>query len=183
MSKKGLALMGTGTASGPDRAKVAAEKAVSSPLLDDLSVHGAKGLLINIACAENNIALDEVDEACTFIQEEADEEAVIIFGVAWDNSLGDNIRITVIATGIGITGQQGANLDKGGIRIEHTESINNIDEVNSDKSGRYDLPPKARLNKQGIFQGARPRYAQYDDVFPEATEELDRPTFMRRRMD
>jgi len=183
MSQKGLALMGTGQASGPDRAKAAAEKAISSPLLDDLSVSGAKGLLINIACAENNIALDEVDEACSFIQEEADEDATIIFGVAWDNSLGDDIRITVIATGIGGNGQEGSGLDRIGLRIEHAESISNIEEVNQDRSGRFDQPPTQRRAAQGLVPSKPPRYAGYDDVFADMDEDLDRPTFMRRRMD
>jgi len=118
MSRKGMALMGTGMASGPDRSTVAAEKAISSPLLDDISVKGAQGLLINIASAEDNIALDEVDEACSRIQQEVHEDATVIFGVAWDNSLGDNIRVTVIATGIGLK-----KSEEGIITLDSTDDL------------------------------------------------------------
>ncbi len=183
MSAKGMALMGTGIASGPDRATVAAEKAISSPLLDDVSVKGAQGLLINIASAENNIALDEVEEACSCIQEEAHEDATIIFGVAWDNSLGDDLRITVIATGIGGNKEETLRLDRDDSNPESVH-IPSLDDVHKDKSGKYDRPTGERTAKKGII-GAfrRQRYTDYDSVFPEAEEDLERPTFMRRQAD
>ena len=80
MSNKGQALMGTGIASGPDRAATAAQAAISSPLLEDISIEGAQGILINISARENEITLDEVDQACSLIQKEADPDANIIFG-------------------------------------------------------------------------------------------------------
>jgi cell division protein FtsZ len=100
MSERGMAFMGIGIASGEDRAKEAARKAISSPLLEDISISGARGLLINIA-GSSTLSLHEVDEAVSLIQQEAhdDEDSNIIFGAVIDDSLGDRIQITVIATG------------------------------------------------------------------------------------
>ncbi|MBW2060184.1 MAG: cell division protein FtsZ [Deltaproteobacteria bacterium] len=182
MAAKGMAMMGTGTASGPDRATVAAEKAVSSPLLDDISIKGAQGLLINIASAENNIALDEVDEACTNIQKEIHEDATVIFGVAWDNSLGDNIRITVIATGIGGQKEDGLRLSIQDAKAERGH-IPSLEDVHKDRTGEYDRPAGERAAKGIGSAFKQPRYSDYDNVFPEAEEDLERPTFMRRQAD
>jgi cell division protein FtsZ len=100
MCEMGMAIMGSGTASGDNRAIEAAQKAIQSPLLEDMSIRGAKGVLINIT-GSADLALHEVNDASTLIQEEAHEEANIIFGAVIDESMGDEIRITVIATGFG----------------------------------------------------------------------------------
>ncbi|MBP1689787.1 MAG: cell division protein [Deltaproteobacteria bacterium] len=100
MSEMGMALMGAATASGEDRAVEAAQKAISSPLLEDVSIQGARGVLINITGGPD-LTIHEVNEAATLIQEEADDEANIIFGAVIDETLNDQIRITVIATGFG----------------------------------------------------------------------------------
>ncbi|HVA69600.1 MAG TPA: cell division protein FtsZ [Candidatus Binataceae bacterium] len=100
MAEMGLAMMGAASASGEDRAKQAAERAISSPLLEDVSIKGARGLLINVTGGPD-MSLFEVTEAASLIQEEAHEEANIIFGAVVDEKLGDEIRITVIATGFG----------------------------------------------------------------------------------
>ncbi len=98
MSNKGLALMGTGVATGAHKAVEAAQNAISSPLLDEISISGATGILINIT-GSSNLTLYEVNEAATLIQEEAHEEANIIFGSVIDDSLDESVRVTVIATG------------------------------------------------------------------------------------
>lgn len=98
MSETGLALMGTGHASGENRAIEATEQAISSPLLEDISIEGAKGILINIT-GSSDITTMEINEACSMIHEAAHEEANIIFGVKFDDTLEDEIRITIIATG------------------------------------------------------------------------------------
>ena len=100
MKDMGEAIMGTGLASGEERAVLAAQQAISSPLLDDMSIKGANGLLINITGGED-MNLFEVDEACQIITEEAGKEADIIFGAVIDENLTDEIMITVIATGFG----------------------------------------------------------------------------------
>jgi cell division protein FtsZ len=98
MSEMGMALMGTGVASGTNRATEAAQAAISSPLLEDVDIEGATGLLINITGPEN-MSLHEISVASSLIQEAAHEDANIILGAAIDPALGDEIRVTVIATG------------------------------------------------------------------------------------
>ena len=99
MGIPGFALMGEGRAEGESRARDAAMRAITSPLLEDVSIGGARGVLINIT-SSSDITIEEVAEASTLIQEEAHEDARIFFGAVFDESLGDEIRITVIATGI-----------------------------------------------------------------------------------
>jgi cell division protein FtsZ len=98
MSNMGMALMGTGVADGENRAVEAAQRAISSPLLEDNTIQGAHGILLNITGGPN-LSLYEVNEASSLIQAEAHEDANIIFGTVIDESMGDEIRITVIATG------------------------------------------------------------------------------------
>jgi cell division protein FtsZ len=99
MSEMGLAMMGTGIARGETRAREAAMAAITSPLLEDVSIDGAKGVLLNITCSPD-LTIDEVSEAATTISEAADENAKIYFGTVFDPDAGDEMRITVIATGI-----------------------------------------------------------------------------------
>jgi cell division protein FtsZ len=98
MSNMGRALMGTGCAKGQGRARLAAETAVNSPLLDEISVEGATGVLINIVGGPD-MKMKEIEEAASFIQEQAHEDANIIFGAAVDENMGDMMKVTVIATG------------------------------------------------------------------------------------
>jgi cell division protein FtsZ len=100
MSETGMAMMGTGIASGENRSIEAAQKAISSPLLEDISIEGARGLLINITGGEN-LTLSEINEATSLIQKEAHEDANVIWGMVIDPSMIEDIRITVIATGFG----------------------------------------------------------------------------------
>ncbi len=100
MSEMGMAMMGTGEASGDNRAVEAAEKAISSPLLEDISIHGARGVLINVT-ASPDVTLQEVNEAAELIHSEAHEDANIIWGMVIDPNTEDKVRVTVIATGFG----------------------------------------------------------------------------------
>ncbi|HWA43411.1 MAG TPA: cell division protein FtsZ [Hypericibacter adhaerens] len=104
MTEMGKAMMGTGEAEGEGRAVTAAERAISNPLLDDVSMKGARGVLINITGGPD-MTLFEVDEAATRIREEVDPEANIIFGSTFDQNLTGKIRISVVATGIEAAGQ------------------------------------------------------------------------------
>lgn len=99
MEDKGKAIMGTGEAEGEDRARVAAEQALSNPILDDCSMKGAKGVLINIT-GGSDITLMEIDEAVNIIREEVDEDAEIIFGSSYDDTLSGRIRVSIVVTGI-----------------------------------------------------------------------------------
>ena len=100
MAEMGMAMMGAATASGENRAVEAAQRAISSPLLEDLSIKGARGLLINVTGGPD-LSLYEVNEAASLIHEEAHEDANIIFGAVIDEQIGDELRVTVIATGFG----------------------------------------------------------------------------------
>ncbi|NRA65759.1 MAG: cell division protein FtsZ [Pseudobacteriovorax sp.] len=98
MSSMGMALMGIGESEGTDRAKEAAKRAICSPLLEDIDIEGATGILINITAGES-VSLVEVNEACSIVQEAAHEDANIIFGAVIDEDIGNLMRVTVIATG------------------------------------------------------------------------------------
>jgi cell division protein FtsZ len=100
MANKGLSLMGTGLSSGEGRAIKAAKEAISSPLLEDISIDGATGIIINISGNES-LTMHETNEAVTLIMEAADEDAEIIFGTVIDEKLEDQVKVTVIATGLG----------------------------------------------------------------------------------
>lgn len=100
MQNKGLALMGIGYASGEHRAVEAATNAISSPLLEDISIDGATGIIINVT-GGSSMTIHEVNEATTLIMEAAEEDAEIIFGTVIDENMGDKIKVTVIATGLG----------------------------------------------------------------------------------
>lgn len=100
MAEMGMAMMGTGESSGENRAIEAAEKAISSPLLEDISIHGARGILINVT-ASPDVTLQEVNEAAELVHAEAHEDANIIWGMVIDETMQDKCRVTVIATGFG----------------------------------------------------------------------------------
>jgi hypothetical protein len=99
MQNKGLALMGIGFGEGEHRALEAATAAISSPLLEDISINGATGIIINITGA-SSLTLHEVNEATSIIQEAADEDAQIIFGTVLDESMNARVKVTVVATGL-----------------------------------------------------------------------------------
>jgi cell division protein FtsZ len=100
MGEPGKAMMGTAAASGPDRARIAAEQAVACPLLEGVDLSGAKGVLVLISAAKGSLKLTESKQAMNTIRAYASEEAHVIYGTAYDESLGDQIRVTVVATGL-----------------------------------------------------------------------------------
>ena len=100
MSEPGKAMMGTATASGPDRARIAAEKAVACPLLEGIDLSGARGVLVLITAARGSLKLNESKTAMEAIRHYASPEAQTIYGAAYDDALGDEIRVTVVATGL-----------------------------------------------------------------------------------
>ncbi len=108
MTNKGLSLMGTGTAAGAERALKAAKQAISSPLLEDVSIDGATGIIINIT-GSASLTTFETNQAVTLIMEAADEDAEIIFGTVIDDNMGENIKVTVIATGLRIARKESNN--------------------------------------------------------------------------
>ena len=108
MTDMGTAMMGTGEAEGENRATVAAEEAIANPLLDDVSLRGAKGLLLSITGGKD-LTLYEVDEAASRVRQEVDPEANIIVGATYDESLGDRIRVSIVASGMSRLGEHARN--------------------------------------------------------------------------
>ncbi len=100
MSETGKAMMGTAVANGPDRARIAAEQAVACPLLEGVDMSGAKGVLVLITAAKGGLKLSESREAMNTIRKFASPDAHVIYGTAYDENLGDQIRVTVVATGL-----------------------------------------------------------------------------------
>jgi cell division protein FtsZ len=161
MAGMGMALMGAGVGKGEHRALDAAQKAVASPLLDETSIEGARGILINFT-GGSDLSLHEVEEAARIVQEAAHEEAHIIFGAVIDPSLQDEVRITVIATGFS----------------ERKES--------SQPSGKVvDLPRPARPGVPTTKDWRRrvPADIRAEGEGEPTEEDLDVPAFLRRQAD
>lgn len=188
MAEMGLALMGAATATGENRAIEAAQKAISSPLLEDISIQGARGVLINITGGPD-LCLHEVNEAASMIQEEAHEDANIIFGAVIDDHLTDEIRITVIATGFGAVKEA-----KKSASLPAPAAVSNI--VNAAQKNKKvvhlgtivdDLDaPTWQRKKQGSDEGEtvtvnKPGFQFNADQ--EDDDKYDIPTFLRRQMD
>ncbi len=129
MQKAGKALMGIGIASGENRAVEAAEKAISHPLLEDISISGAKGVLMNIT-SSSDLTLDEMTEASDRIHREVGDDAEIIWGQTFDDDLGDEMRITVIATGIGAEEtQQAQNIHQFDPNVQPVQQVQQAQQV------------------------------------------------------
>ncbi|MCB2192104.1 MAG: cell division protein FtsZ, partial [Deltaproteobacteria bacterium] len=175
MGEMGVALMGTGEASGDDRALQAATRAINNPLLEDITIDGARGVLVNIT-ASDEITIDEVSEASTFIQEAAHEDANIIWGTVIDKSMGEGMRVTVIATGIGQTEEvqevrRVAVAGGGGSGREM-----DISEIDENNVRRY---RRSSASLRGLSSpGSREARSVGGD-----TSDLDWPAFLRRQAD
>lgn len=154
MSKAGMALMGIGIASGENRAVEAAEKAISHPLLEDISIRGARGVLMNIT-ASSSMEFEEVAEASERIHQEVGDEAEIFWGTSVDESLGEEMRVTVIATGIGVEAEESAEK----ARAEEKR-----------------MPRVVAAAPRGKVRDITPADLQRRDIV-----DLDEPTFLRNR--
>jgi len=185
MCNKGLALMGTGVASGENRAIEAARKAISSPLLEDVAINGTTGIIINITGGPD-LTLFEVNEASSLITEEAHEDAEIIFGSVIDENLKDEVRVTVIATGFNppVVAEVAVETVVEETKTETVEvhvapaptvdaQVNMTQNVESPVK-RETLPPDLKTARQL----AREIGKRFFD-----TEEYDIPTFLRRQHD
>jgi cell division protein FtsZ len=181
MNEMGVALMGTGTASGDDRAEEAARMAISSPLLEDLSIDGAHGVLINITGGQD-LSLFEVNEASTLIQEAAHEDANIIFGAVIDEETPEGeMRVTVIATGL-VDDRMG----RGRGRDTEAEDRSNVTLLRRDPvpverpvMAQAELPPPPPIEEAPVE--APPREASSGEWLSPFEDELDVPTFLRNK--
>jgi cell division protein FtsZ len=175
MAKAGMALMGIGISSGENRAVEAAEKAISHPLLEDVPITGARGVLMNIT-ATSEMEFEEVAEASEYIHNEVGEDAEIFWGTSVDDSMGDEMRVTVIATGIGKeteTEEPTVETLRGKIRDITPDDLEKIID--------YDEPTFIRHKKAvGESSGAVYRGVNRST---DIDSELDVPTFLRRKAD
>jgi len=194
MNEMGVALMGTGSASGDERAVEAARAAISSPLLEDLSIEGAHGVLINITGGED-LSLFEVNEASTLIQEAAHEDANIIFGAVIDDQMTNGeMRVTVIATGLDDSRvRRSPDLD------HHTDTPANVTPLRPESTP---APSQVETLTPAASRDGLPSPAEFRELAPSQTplhpepegergadwvspfdDELDIPTFLRRSAD
>ncbi|MFH2091974.1 MAG: cell division protein FtsZ [Pseudomonadota bacterium] len=204
MQKSGKAIMGIGVASGENRAVEAAERAISHPLLEDISISGAKGVLMNIT-SSSDLTLDEMTDASDRIYQEVGDDAEIIWGQTFDEDLGDEIRITVIATGIGMDEPKAVS------NIHQLEPVAQPMPYQSASPGTspYKAQPADQFRQsiaRGILRDPTPEelssWSQYenpvihhkkavgdDDIMhdfssiPFDNNDLEVPTFLRRKAD
>jgi cell division protein FtsZ len=198
MTKRGPAIMGVGQAAGDERATKAAQLAISSPLLDDLSVRGAQGILINIT-GPKDIALDEVSSICNLITAEAHEDADIFHGVAFDETMESDgaIKVTVIATGLGCVeeakaAERAAREAEARAKAELEERLAReaaaMAQEEAEMAEPLSFPQVERFPsrpRQLATEGAarRNRLASHADSLQLDGDNFDVPTYLRRRAD
>ena len=166
MSEMGSAMMGTGRANGSNRARDAAEAAIRSPLLDDIDINGARGILVNVAGAD--LTMGEFMEVGDMVEEFASENATVVVGTVIDESLGDDMMVTIVATGL-------AQASKPSIVIDNDQAIET-----AARHGNYDdfdTPPHARNPVR------YPNSVENVDIQSKDLDYLDVPAFLRRQAD
>ncbi len=169
MRERGGAIMGTGISGGEKRAQEAAQMAISSPLLDDISISGAKGVLINISC-NMSTSLKEIEEAATIVNNVAGDEANVIVGTCLNEALGEKIRVTVIATGF----------EDKSVRVEEPKRKKSVDPgMQTSLNFSEGLHPKSAskpIEKRISIEDLEKKYGK-------TGTDLDIPTFLRKQMD
>ena len=187
MAKAGMALMGIGIANGENRAVEAAERAISHPLLEDISISGAKGVLMNIT-SSSDLTMDEMAEASDRIHEEVGDSAEIIWGQTIDETMGDEMRVTVIATGIGgdtLTPTK-ENIIQQVPRIQETGlrgKIRDVTPADMEQASQFDEPTFIRHSEKLSANSSRgSSYRGYKGMVVD-NDDLDIPTFLRRKAD
>ncbi|OQX95279.1 cell division protein FtsZ [candidate division KSB1 bacterium 4572_119] len=184
MSEMGDALMGSAICSGEGRAIEAAKNAISSPLLEDVSITGALGLLVNIT-GGNDITLTEIDEATNIIQEAAGEEANIIFGAVIDEAFKDQMRVTVIATGFSKNGKNQKGLSMPHRKMDFVHStIDYLDVPAYQRKDDEDNVGESEADEESNGNGHDPELELQESFHTELKpDEYELPTFLRRRME
>lgn len=181
MAEMGLAMMGSGSATGNDRAREAAETALQSPLLEDVNLTGAKGILVNIT-AGMDMSIGEFDEVGTTVREYADDDATVVVGTVIDQDMQDELKVTVVATGIGGEEEQKSPV----VRKPEMEVVKPVKVVGSDvvsptaagssrNFGEYDNPTVIRKGSKTASQDESTTNAGMDY--------LDIPAFLRKQND
>ncbi len=167
MSEMGMAMMGTGSAQGDGRAREAAEKAIRSPLLEDINLQGAQGVLVNIT-AGMNLAIGEFEEVGLAVKEYASDNATVVVGTVIDPSMQDELRVTVVATGLGQQTVKDAHKDNKPVKLVQTGTNGLVD------YDKLDRPTVIRRGDQS---------RQYNKHRDNNLDYLDVPAFLRRQAD
>lgn len=189
MKEKGVALMGTGSAIGEGRVEEATRMAVNSPLLEDISMAGARGVLINVT-GSSNMSLSEINDAISIIQNEAHEDANIIFGAVIDEEMGDAVNVTVIATGFGRSEELGFSKSLEQPVCSRRPPIESPEQARSEKPmARTVVPPEPHDMHIPAFirRSKREKNSRHLNVVDQYDldhdEDLDIPTFLRKQAD
>jgi cell division protein FtsZ len=167
MEEMGTAIMGTGRANGESRASEAAQMAINSPLLEDISVSGARGLLMNIT-GPTDMTMEEIDEASNYIKEEVHQDAEIFWGVVLDDAMEEEVQVTVIATGID-SESSGKVVNLRDVTPEEVEQGWTV-RKNGENVDVLDTPTFQRIRKRFFNRG----------IFK---DNLDYPTYLRAKAD
>ena len=170
MGEQGQAMMGTAIASGPDRAKIAAEQAVACPLLEGVDLNGVRGVLVNIT-ASSSLKMRETRAVMDHVQSFASADATVIFGTAYDESMGDNLRVTVVATGLGRAKPKLVQVPQEGQGLR--TGTDNLTVANG-----------TEINAPSVLRGrAGQAQAQVRALETSGMEHYDIPAFLRRQAD
>jgi cell division protein FtsZ len=179
MAGMGDALMGSGMATGENRAKEAAEQAITSPLLNDVDIAGARGVLINIT-GGSSLSMHEVGDASSLVQEAVGDNANVIFGMVVDENLTDELRVTVIATGFNKEAQMAQQLQRPKELQKSEFGATDFSELDKPTYKRENKPVdhgQPAISRQNIFA------MQDSDDLPAGLDDYDIPTFLRKQMD
>jgi len=174
MSEMGMAMMGSGCASGEDRAREAAESAIASPLLEDVNLSGAHGILVNVT-AGMDLAIGEFEEVGNTVKEFASENATVVVGTVIDPEMSEDLRVTVVATGLG---NERALKEQDEAQLKVVEKNPKSGEV---EYGNLDRPTIIRQKKQAAAGGGR--HAVAGGGYEDEMDYLDIPAFLRRQAD
>ena len=189
MGEPGKAMMGTATASGPDRARIAAEQAVACPLLEGVDLSGAKGVLVLVTASKGSLKLKESKEAMNAIKAYAAPDAHVIYGAAYDDSLGDEMRVTVVATGL--SRQGAARRTAPPLQVLRTGTDNvpfNVPTVNQAVGGQTSVgsaqPNYDSMAVPSVWRTNRTQAAaKVDALASGGMDDFEIPAFLRKQAD
>jgi len=174
MSEQGMAMMGSASASGIDRARIAAEQAIACPLLEGVNLAGARGVLVNITASRPSLKLRETKEVMNIIRTFAAEDATIIYGGVYDDSLADDLRVTVVATGLGMA--QAARQQKPQLVLNN---------VTAQKTGTDNAPGPVDYQQLDQVPAVirRNRASTVEALQQSGVDKYDIPAFLRKQAD
>ena len=180
MSEQGMAMMGSAVASGVDRARIAAEQAIACPLLEGVNLAGARGVLVNITASRHSLKLRETKEVMNTIRAFAAEDATIIYGGVYDDALGEDLRVTVVATGLGQP--LGVRQSKPQLVVSQKTGTDNQPAFSNAAMPGAAPDYGAMAETPAVFR-KRDRAAQVEALANSGVEKYDIPAFLRKQAD